>query len=275
MWREAKASDNRGAVRALARRMTTETLMAAPPSTIPHSHLTVGVLGGMGPEATVDFMSAVIALTDAASDQDHLPMLIDNNPQVPDRQRAMRSGSTDVAAALRTMALRLEAAGADFLVMPCNTAHAFFDDAAAAVSIPFISIIDATMDAVRAAAPAVDTVGLLATDACLKASVYQSAATSRGVELLLLDETLQERCMSLIFAIKGGDTGLGPQTGMRELADHLVGAGAGAVIAGCTEIPLVLKPDDVQVPLISSTEALARRTVALATGADSLPSQNP
>ncbi|MEM7502552.1 MAG: amino acid racemase [Pseudomonadota bacterium] len=248
--------------------------MAVRPSTIPHSHLTVGVLGGMGPEATVDFMSAVIGLTDAASDQDHLPMLIDNNPQVPDRQRAMRTGSTDVADALRTMALRLEAAGADFLVMPCNTAHAFLDEAAAAVSIPFNSIIDSTMDAVRAAAPSVDTVGLLATNACLKANVYQSAATSRGVELLLLDEALQERCMSHIFAIKGGDTGVGPQTGMQELAEHLVGAGAGAVIAGCTEIPLVLKPDAVRVPLISSTEALARRTVALATGADSLPSQN-
>lgn len=251
-----------------------ETPMSAATATDAHSHLTVGVLGGMGPEATVDFMAAVIALTDADSDQDHLPMLVDNNPRVPDRQRAMRTGSGDVAVALREMAVRLEGAGADFLVMPCNTAHAFVDEAIAATSIPFISIIDATMDAVHAAAPRGSAVGLLATDACLNSKVYQSAAEARSVELLMLDEELQRRCMSLIFDIKSGDTGAGPLNGMRSLAEHLVDGGAGAVIAGCTEIPLVLKPDHVRVPLISSTEALAKRTVAIATGAEPLPPTN-
>lgn len=248
--------------------------MAAATASDAHSHLTVGVLGGMGPEATVDFMSAVIALTDAASDQDHLPLLVDNNPRVPDRQQAMRTGSRGVQIALREMALKLERAGADFLVMPCNTAHAFIDEANAAVSIPFVSIIDTTMDAVRAATPSGATVGLLATNACLNSKVYQSAAQARSVELELLDEKLQQRCMSLIFDIKRGDTGAKPSDGMRSLAEHLIDAGAGAVIAGCTEIPLVLKPDQVRVPLISSTEALAKRTVAIATGAEPLPSNN-
>ena len=110
-------------------------------------HKTVGVLGGMGPDATVDFMSKVIAATPAEKDQDHLRMLVDSNPHVPNRQEALLRGGEDPGPVLAAMAKGLQAAGADFLVMPCNTAHAFKDAIIEAVDIPLVSIIDVSVDA--------------------------------------------------------------------------------------------------------------------------------
>jgi len=98
-------------------------------------------MGGMGPDATVDFMAKVIAMTDSARDQDHVHMIVDHDPTVPNRQLAINSGVDNVSERLVEMARRLESAGADFLVMVCNTAHVFMSDALAATGIPFISII--------------------------------------------------------------------------------------------------------------------------------------
>lgn len=249
--------------------------MATPLATAPLIRHSVGVLGGMGPEATVDFMSRVIELTPAAGDQDHIRMLVESNPAVPDRQQAMASGEFQpVRDALTAMAQHLEGGGAEFLVMPCNTAHAFIDDGFAAVSIPFVSIIDVTIDAVTGCLGDARSVGLLATDACIASGVYARAADAAGLELVLPDAESQQECMRLIFSIKGGQTGPEVRQRMATLAEQLHQRGAHAVIAGCTEIPLVLARDAVAVPLISSTEMLARRTVGIATGALPLPSKN-
>ncbi|MDH4107110.1 MAG: amino acid racemase [Gammaproteobacteria bacterium] len=236
--------------------------------------LIVGVLGGMGPEATVDFMSEVIGLTDASRDQEHVRMIVDHNPQVPDRQAAMRGDPGPVRRTLADMARRLEAAGAHFLVMPCNTAHAFVGDAVAAVSVPFISIIDTTVQSIREQHPGIRRVGLLATDACIAAGVYQDALRRAGLELTLPDADAQRRSMELIFRVKSGDTGEAVRAAMREIAITLADAGAQAVIAGCTEIPLVLDAVRDGVALISSTRVLASRSVDYATGARALPTDN-
>lgn len=230
----------------------------------------------MGPEATVDFMAQVIALTPAEGDQDHVRMLVENNPQVPDRQKAMLCGEHGpVRRALAAMALHLEGGGAEFLVMPCNTAHAFIEDAIAAVAVPFVSIIDVTIEAITASLAGARSIGLLATDACLSAGVYQHAAEAAGLTLLLPDTQQQEECMALIFRVKAGDTGREVRSRMAGLANMLHDKGADAVIAGCTEIPLVLTDDELDLPLISSTEMLARRTVAIATGALPMPGHSP
>ena len=235
---------------------------------------TVGVLGGMGPVATVDFMSRVIALTTAEKDQDHVRMLVENNPQVPDRQQAMRGDDAPVRRSLANMAVHLANGGAEFLVMPCNTAHAFVQDAIDAVSVPFVSIVDVTIEAIADTLPKARTVGLLATSACVESGVYQCAIDATELTLVLPDREGQQACMALIFRVKGGDTGDEVRRGMISLADALIAEGVDAVIAGCTEIPLVLRDDDIDVPLISSTEMLARRTVEIATGVRPLPSKD-
>ena len=123
--------------------------MPVSPNKLP---LTVGVLGGMGPDATVDFMSKVIAATPAGSDQEHVHMLVDHNPHVPDRTRAILGEGGEPGPVLAAMAKQLEQAGASMIVMPCNTAHAFQADIEAALAVPFVSIIDETVEVIHSKA---------------------------------------------------------------------------------------------------------------------------
>ena len=224
---------------------------------------TIGVLGGMGPDATVDFMAKVVQATRAQKDQDHLRMLVDNNPHVPNRQAALLRGGEDPGPALADMARGLAAAGADFLVMPCNTAHAFKDAIVEAVDIPLVSIIDVTVEACGDA-PAV---GVLATDGCIASGVFQDALAGRGIDTLLPDDAQLQELMRLITRIKAGDRAADVAAEMLVLANALAARGAEAIIAGCTEIPLVLEPDMLDVPLVSSTDVLAEAAVATARSA--------
>ena len=229
---------------------------------------TAGVIGGLGPAATIDFMSRVLELTPAKSDQDHLRLLVDQNPRVPDRQAAVLKAGETPGKVLASMAAGLEAAGADFLVMPCNSAHMSQRDIEDAISIPFISIIETTVDAVPAG---VTSVGVLETPACREAALYSSVLRDRGIEYLTPDADGRDELLRLVYAIKGGDCGGSIQRAMKSLAEALIAHGAGAIILGCTEMPLVLCDDDVSVPLIASTAALAAKTVALARGNEPLP----
>lgn len=223
---------------------------------------TVGVLGGMGPDATVDFMAKVNAATKADKDQDHVHMIVDCNPQVPDRQAFISSGGEDPGPEIARMAQRLEAAGADFLVMPCNTAHAFEPYITAAVSIPLLSIIDVCV----AECADFERIGLLTTTGCLRSNVYQQVVARSGKQLVIQTADELDSTTALVFRIKSGDKGSDVQTAMRELADALVARGAEVIVAACTEIPLVLGESMLNVPLVSSTDVLARHTVEYACG---------
>lgn len=238
------------------------------------AHKTVGVMGGMGPDATVDFMAKVVALTASGRDQDHIHMIVDHDPTIPNRQIAINTGRDDVSARLGAMARRLEAAGADFLVMVCNTAHVFLDDVYSTSSIPFISIIEESVNEIERQSPEVRSVGVMATDGCLKTDIYQDAIERSGRTALVTDAQHTRQLMDLINAVKAGDQGRDVKHGMQAVATALVNDGAEALIAGCTEIPLVFGVADSPVPVIDSTNVLARRTVDLATGLASLPNNN-
>jgi aspartate racemase len=226
----------------------------------------IGVLGGMGPEATVDFMAKVIALTPADKDQDHIRMLVDHNPAVPNRQTAILDGGKDPGPVLAEMAKRLELAGADILVIPCNTAYAFAASVQEAVSIPLISIIDVTIDSVLQRDSSIENIGVLATNGCLQAGVYQEALRNRSLSPVLPSDDELAELMLLINKIKAGDKSEAITAAMRKLADALTSRGAEAIVAGCTEIPLVLDESMLSVALISSTDALAEETVRQARG---------
>ena len=198
-------------------------------------------------------------------------MIVDQNPAVPNRQAAILDNGEDPGPALAAMARRLEQAGADFLVIPCNTAHVFSDAVANATNVPLVSIIDVTVAAVLEHDPA--AVGVLATSGCLKAEVYQDALRAAGLEPVLPDEKELGELMNLIKRIKGGDKGDEVGGKMRELATALQGRGAMALIAGCTEIPLVLDDAATDIPLIASTDVLAQETVRIARGDKPLPNQ--
>ena len=225
------------------------------------------MLGGMGPDATVDFMAKVIALTPAEADQDHIHMIVDQNPKVPNRQDAILADGEDPGPVMAEMAKRLETAGADFLVVPCNSAFGFAGAVSGAVSIPLVSIVEVTVKACEG----FSSVGLMATDGCLQSDVYQDALAAAGIAVELPDEDELADLMALLNGIKAGYQGESIARDMGALAAALVARGAEAIIAGCTEIPLVLNENAIDVPLISSTDVLAARTVAIAVGETALP----
>ena len=212
----------------------------------------LGVLGGMGPAATVAFLARVQALTPADGDQDHIRILADINPQVPDRNRQPDAAEQT----LGQMAMRLRDAGAQVLAMPCNTAHA---QAAGIrkVGLPFIDMIAETTAA--AIAGGAKKIGVLATPG--GEALYTRSLQATGARIVRLTGADREAFMACIYAVKRGDVGEAPRAEMRRLAAALVAAGAEAVIAGCTEVPLLLEAADVSAPLVDSAEVLAAACV--------------
>lgn len=231
----------------------------------------VGVIGGMGPDATVDFMSKVVEYTPASSDQDHIRMLVDQNPHTPSRQQALIGEGQSPGPVLADTASRLQDCGADFLVMPCNTAHAWQDDIVAATRIPFISIVDESVAQALAQVPGNAPIGLLTTPGCFAADLYQRAMDDLRRELILQTPAELGEAMQCVDDIKAGDKSDAVATDLQRLAQSLIDRGAGAIIAACTELPLVLRQAMLSVPLVASTDALAMKTVALALGNDPLP----
>ncbi|MCK6104174.1 MULTISPECIES: aspartate/glutamate racemase family protein [unclassified Brevundimonas] len=216
----------------------------------------LGVIGGMGPAATVAFLARVQALTPAKGDADHIRVVMDLNPQVPDRNT--RPGEAE--AVLGRMAAGLAAAGAAVIAMPCNTAHgqaAAIRAVCAAQGLSFIDMIAATADA--AAASGAGRIAVLATPGGER--LYREALAARGVEAVLLDGADRQTFMGLVYGVKRGDVGEAARAGMRGLAQALADAGAKGLIAGCTEVPLLLRAQDVAVPLTDSAEVLAQACV--------------
>ena len=226
----------------------------------------VGVIGGMGPAATVDFMSRVMAETPARVDQQHLRMIVDHNPRIPSRQLAMRGEGESPGPALAAMARRLEIAGADLLVMPCNLAHAWQSDIESASSVPFISIVDVSVASALARSGNDSAIGLMTTPGCFTAGLYQQALIDCGRPLVLQTADELAATMALVEGIKGGDLSEDLVAALREQANHLIDRGARVLIAACTEFPLVLDESMFKVAFISSTDELARKTVAVASG---------
>lgn len=224
----------------------------------------IGVLGGLGPWATLDLFEKILRLTPATRDQDHLRIIIDNNPKIPDRSPAILGGGEDPTPALVTTAKNLEASGADFLVIPCNTAHAFYDDIAQAVAIPVLHIMAEVAAAAREEVPDLRRVGVVATRATMASGLYHRAFERTGVAVLGPDASGQEVVNRAIYGVKAGHTGPEVTRQLVNVARTLVASGAQALVLGCTELPFVLKAGDVPVPLLDSNLILAKAAVRTA-----------
>lgn len=220
---------------------------------------TVGVLGGMGPLATVDFLHKLVLATPAQCDQDHLPLIVRFCPEIPDRMRALCGDGPSPEPALVAAARSLEVAGARCLVMPCNTAHAWHDAIAAALSIPTLHIVDCAIDAAHRIQPGVP-IGLLATRGTRISGLYRqrSGARMRWIEPSAAEQ--EELVDKGIAAVKANRLAEGGRM-LGEAARRLAGQGAGIVLMGCTEVPLALAGQDMAVPTVDSTAALAAACV--------------
>jgi len=226
----------------------------------------VGVLGGMGPLATIDFMRKMLQATPAATDQEHVPVVVSSIPQVPDRTRAFHGDGASPLHAMVASGRRLVAAGAGLVLIPCNTAHLWFDEIRLAIGLPMLHLVDAALEEAIAVAGSAGRIGLMATDATLASGLYVNRVPSdmpgRGVQWLLpTAREMLELVMPGIAAVKAGQLGAGAEL-FNGAALALKQRGASAVVLGCTEIPVVIDAANSPLPVIDATAALARRAVA-------------
>ncbi len=226
----------------------------------------VGVLGGVGPLATAYFLQRVIELTRAERDQDHLDMVVLDHATIPDRTAFVLGRSPqDPGPVLARDARRLEAFGAAFLVMPCNTAHHFTQQVVDAVDVPFVSIVETTVAAVRARIAGRTTVGLLATEGTVAARVYQDAFAAHGIETIVPDDADQAVVSAVIYdQVKAGRPVDLPA--LQGVVARLADRGAAAVVLGCTELSVAAVDHDLLAdPLyVDSLDQLARATIVRA-----------
>jgi len=199
---------------------------------------TLGVLGGMGPLATASFMNQVIALSPAKSDQEHIPMFIRNIPQIPDRTKfLMGIEDENPFFELKKGFNELTSLGVSCIVIPCNTAHYWYDALTQNADVHTISIVQSVIK--RAKATGKRKVGILATTATLNMRIYQTAFSEHNIEFIEPNEQQQALVMQGITAVKSGNLALG-RTLLSQSYEKMLAQGADAVLFGCTEIPLVL-----------------------------------
>lgn len=223
----------------------------------------VGVLGGMGPEATVDLMKRIIELTPAGDDCDHLRCIVDNNPKVPSRMKAIIDGDgEDPGPCMADMGKRLETWGADFLVIPCNTAHHYYTNVAEAVDIPVVHLIDLVVEKVVTENPGIKQAGVLASTAVLITKLYETRFAKRGVSVVYPDEAVQADLLGVIKRVKAGETGADVRKDFSDICAHLKGKGAEVGILGCTELGIIAE-ENLPIKSVDAADVLAREIVAV------------
>ncbi|KQX01604.1 hypothetical protein ASC94_03035 [Massilia sp. Root418] len=242
----------------------------------PLAQFTIGIVGGIGPAATVDFMDKIIRHTDARCDQDHLRLLVEHNPAIPDRTAHLLGRGADPTAALADACLRLQAGGAALIAMPCNTAHAYLGRIRPGLAIPVLDMLAETVAHIASAHPACGKVGLLATSGTIATGIYHEAARHAPFELIAPEAHWQARVMSAIYGphgVKAGHTAGACVDELHAAIAHLAARGATVMILGCTELPLLLGQQQgydaggIAVDLVDPTLVMARRCIALARAA--------
>ncbi len=224
----------------------------------------IGVLGGMGPLATVDFFAKVIAATPAKGDAEHVPLLIQSDPRIAPRPAAILSDGRSPLPELLAGRDRLLTAGATALAMPCNTAHYWYAELLDGCPVPFLSIVDTSITELAHIAEAGASIGIIATRATLEAKIFDTPLARAGFTLVRPDEHVMTTCvLPAIEHVKAGNVQLGGQL-IEQVVQAFLSKGVRAVILACTETPLALDAvqSDLRAVCVDCTAALARSCVA-------------
>lgn len=223
---------------------------------------TIGIIGGMGPMATVDLFEKIVSATNAGCDQEHIHILIDNNTDIPDRTTAILGKGPSPVPEMLASVRRLTEQGADALIMGCNTAHYFLPQLVPHMTVPFINMIEET--AHYCFRQGMRQVGLLASAGTYASGIYTQAFARQGMQLLSPDEAGQEICHDIIFhGVKAGNAAY-DATAFRLLLKRMEKQGAESFILGCTEMPLAVKMYEVSGHFIDATEVLAEAAIRFA-----------
>ncbi|MBD2816852.1 aspartate/glutamate racemase family protein [Xenorhabdus sp. Flor] len=220
----------------------------------------IGILGGMGPAATVDAMEKIIKNTSANCDQEHIPVIAISFPDIPDRTENILSGGKSplkqILAALRI----LEDAGAQCIIMPCNTAHYWYDELKAETKVPFLNMIDITCN--KVVSEGMNNIAILATTGTIKAELYQNRFKKENINFVIPGDMQQGIIMESILAYKSGDEERAYQL-LKSIISQLQDIGVENFILGCSEIPIILRGDDNNGEYIDATEELVKMAITL------------
>lgn len=226
---------------------------------------TIGIIGGMGPLATVHLYERIVLRTKALKDQDHIRVIIDSNTNIPDRTKAITGNGQDPTVELIKSAKILENSGADFLIMPCNTAHYFIDILKGSTNIPFINMPEETVKYTYEKYGSNTVVGLLATDGTIKSKIYENYYSKLGIKTIVPEKT-QEKLMKFIYeVIKSGKYEAGTNL-LFEAVEELKKLGADTFLLGCTELSSAQYLYKFEGPFINPMEVLTERSILYAGG---------
>jgi len=227
---------------------------------------TVGILGGMGPLATADLFGKIIQITPAKVDQEHLRIIIDNHPQIASRVDSINGIGESPLPQMIESARLLEKSGADFIVMPCNTAHYWYDAIQNAIDIPMLSIITAAVEYVsEQSCGKPERILLLAREVTVRICLFQEAFTGSGISLVIPAAAEQELVERVVVGVKSG--ALADNIWLEQFSSMLEGyrqEGVTAVLAGCTEIPMLFPFMKSGLKKFDTTMILAEKTVKVA-----------
>ncbi|WP_272677307.1 aspartate/glutamate racemase family protein [Providencia huaxiensis] len=220
----------------------------------------IGVLGGMGPAATVDLFNKFVSYTVANRDQEHIPLIISSIPDIPDRTEALLNHGESPLPLMTDYLKKLESAGAECIVIPCNTAHFWFSELKKACHVDMLSIVETTMKEVLATKK--KNIGLLATNATMYMGLYQKNIENKHLNCITPDKKSQENVMESIYLLKSGNKKIAESI-MKQQAEILFSRGAEIIALGCTEVPVILENEINSYPdkYIDSTSSLVRASI--------------
>ncbi|MCK0142790.1 amino acid racemase [Aliiroseovarius sp. F20344] len=224
---------------------------------------TIGVLGGMGPEATLLLQRKLIEAVPARDDSDHIPLLIDMNPQVPSRIAHLIEGNgTDPGPTLAAMARRLQAAGAVALAMPCNTAHHYANAITEAVDIPLLNMVDLAAEYAVKTLGAGGCVGMLASPAVRHTRLFETALTARGVSVVWPKR--DEPMLDAIRSIKAEGPGATSRAALHAASEELLKSGAKLQFVACSEFSLIADSVSPEAHVVDTIDLLTQAIVETA-----------
>ncbi len=224
----------------------------------------VGVIGGLGPAATLRFFDRVLQLTPVTTEAEHLRLIIDCNPGIPDINSSLLADDSRAEDALVATASALERAGAQRLVMICNAAHYYAPAIEASVNIPFDSMIEAAVERAATLMPQGGRAGVLATDGCLRSGVFQSALEAHGIDSVEPDAARAIEFMDVLARLRAGATPEDCSAPLNSIVSAMVADGAQCIIVGCTEAQQAMDQLGVAIPIIDPVQEIAAGIVAVA-----------
>ncbi|WP_312518991.1 amino acid racemase [Anaerospora sp.] len=222
----------------------------------------IGIIGGMGAAATCDLFNKIITMTDAKSDQEHIHVLIDCNTNIPDRTKAILGRGKDPVPEMVRSGIRLQSMGADVLIIPCNTAHYFYDKITPFFDIPLLNMLELTAQEIKNRN--IGKIGLLASDGTITSRVYHTVLAEAGIDVIIPSPENQISVMNVIYnGVKAANWDI-DLTAFYTAIDELFEHGAEMLLLGCTELPVAFELFHIDRPAIDPTTVLAAAAIQFA-----------